>query len=98
MTAAFLREEIEKRKKALAEIKNNVDPLIAKIGKLYPMRAEQAQLIKRRDALSRKCECIVMATDKVAEPYMAWLVQELKKKSNEKAEFRAEGIKCFESA
>ena len=39
-----------------------------------------------------------MASDKEAEPYMAWLVQELKKKSTADVEFRADGIKCFESS
>jgi len=98
LTATILREEIETRKKALEEIRNSCDPLVAKLDRLFPMRAEQIQLIKRRDALARKKECIVMATDKEAEPYMMWLVQELKKKSTKDVEFRAEGVKCFESS
>lgn len=98
LTASILREEIETRKKALEEIRNSCDPLVAKLDRLFPMRAEQIQLIKRRDALARKKECIVMATDKEAEPYMMWLVQELKKKSTNDVEFRAEGVKCFESS
>jgi hypothetical protein len=97
LTATILRKEIETRKKALEEIRNSCDPLVAKLDRLFPMRAEQIQLIKRRDALARKKECIVMATDKEAEPYMMWLVQELKKKSTKDVEFRAEGVKCFES-
>merc|ERR1711981_3551 len=97
LTAKILKEEIEKRRKALADLRKTCEPAIEQVELLYPMKKEYIQLMKKRDQLSRKRECVVLALDEKSEPYMAWLVMELKKRSTPDLEFRVEGIKAYET-
>ena len=62
------------------------------------MKDEQRSLFRRKDTYSRKFECVILAMDKKAEPYTAWIQSELNKRSKKDLEFRSNVIKCYESA
>lgn len=96
--ASTLKEEIEKRRKLLVEFRDSCKPFMNKAEQIFPLKHEQKALILKRDTIQRKHECVVLALDKKAEPYMAWLVQELKKNNTDEVPFRVDSVKCYESS